>query len=669
MSHEVKLTAQPLTRRELFAKLGTGFVALAFGSALGESAFAHAPVAVTILPQQSDLPFDARFTRLRERYFLNFLKLNPVTSSYLGGDAYSPILRNINARLRDYSPAALRAEAAFYRDVLTRLQAIDPQGLSSALQIDQQVMTSQLRFMLREIEVRRYHERALETYVIEAVNGVNYQLQQMTALEGDLLGSEAEWLLVVRRINKIPAYLVTAQVNLRTGRWRGNVPDRRMVQLDGIEGSQAAIQFFGTDLQKMAADYLGSRSFAPRILARLQRAGEAATGAYQSFVAFLNRAHNLNEQVNRYAIGVAEYEWKISNNFRVAQTAAALYDYGAAQVANFENQMFATAEQLAAANNLNLPFGSDDERRASTRQVLVFLNQDAPASDDQLFSWYREIGQQAVDYGREQQLFTIPDNYQLEVVETPPALQSGILAAYNPAPPFKAGAVGQFYVTPTGDDPAKLRESSRSFMTNIAVHEGFPGHDWHYKYMTANAAGISNIRWLTPGAVQDTSSMWSDSMAAEGWAHYAEQLVSETAPGRPYGFYTQKDYLYFLQAALFRAVRVRVDVGLHTEQLTFDEAVDYFTAHYSLYPQACAQSATDPAAAAVCALARREIYRYSKWPTQAVTYNLGKNAILELREAYQAKLGDQYSEQEFHERVMAQGTIAQGYYRDQFLSG
>ena len=41
------------------------------------------------------------------------------------------------------------------------------------------------------------------------------------------------------------------------------------------------------------------------------------------------------------------------------------------------------------ASNLNLPFGTDDEKRASTRKVLDFLNQDAPSNDDQLFAWYR----------------------------------------------------------------------------------------------------------------------------------------------------------------------------------------------------------------------------------------------------------------------------------------
>jgi len=204
-------------------------------------------------------------------------------------------------------------------------------------------------------------------------------------------------------------------------------------------------------------------------------------------------------------------------------------------------------------------------------------------------------------------------------------------------------------------------------VTDIAVHEGVPGHDWHYRFMTENVQAIANIRWLTLGAVQDTSPMWGDSMATEGWTHYAEALMSTPAPGQLYGFYTQDTYLYFLQFALFRAVRVRVDIGLHTEQMSYDKAVDYFTAHFSFYPDACAHAQTDPEANAICDMAQKEIYRYSKWPTQTITYHLGKRAVIELRDACQAKLGASYSDPAFYSQLLVQETITPGFYHDEFL--
>jgi uncharacterized protein (DUF885 family) len=185
--------------------------------------------------------------------------------------------------------------------------------------------------------------------------------------------------------------------------------------------------------------------------------------------------------------------------------------------------------------------------------------------------------------------------------------------------------------------------------------------------MTQHAAEISNIRWLTPGAVEDSSSMWEDSMAAEGWALYAEELMAEPAPGRRYGFYTPSEYLYELQGQLLRAVRIVVDVGIHTGRMSFDQAVDYFTQHVSFDPNACARVHADPAAKAVCDQAQRAIYRYSKWPTQAITYNLGKAGIIELRGAYKFKSGERYSEKAFHEKLMTMGTIPVGCFWDAFM--
>jgi uncharacterized protein (DUF885 family) len=185
--------------------------------------------------------------------------------------------------------------------------------------------------------------------------------------------------------------------------------------------------------------------------------------------------------------------------------------------------------------------------------------------------------------------------------------------------------------------------------------------------MTQHAAEISNIRWLTPGAVEDSWSMWEDSMATEGWALYAEDLMAEPRQDRPHGFYTAAEHLYELQGQLLRAVRVRIDVGIHTGRLTFDQAVDYFTEHVQFYPGACARAAQDPVAKALCETAQRAVYRYSKWPTQAVTYNLGKHEIVGLREAARRRDGASFSPRDFHERLMRMGTIPVGYYRNEFL--
>jgi uncharacterized protein (DUF885 family) len=606
------------------------------------------------------------FAALRERYFLRTLELNPVVSTYLGGDGYSPTLVEINGRLRDYGPASLEREAAFYHEILDGLSRVDRAGLSPTERIDADVLDAQLAFLLHQIEDRRCHERSVDTYVAEPFRGVDWQLQQMRSFPGGLLGTEDEGRLVAARLRAVPGYLDAALANLGEGKRRENQPDRRMVQHDGIDGSAANAVYFRTTLRDTAAGLLGNRPFAAAMLAQGTAAGAAAAAAFERFARGLGELFDVQETVDRFAVGEAEYDWRLRHCLNVSRRSAELYQYGAEQVALYEGKIFEVAAEVAQAAGLALPFDTDQERRASVRAVLDHLSKDAPADDDELFRWYREAGERAVAYGREHKLFDIPATYRLDIVPTPPVLRSTIDAAYYAAPPFKQSGVGRFYLTPTGNDPGALKLNNRSSVADTAVHEGFPGHDWHFKYMTEHAREISNIRWLTPGAVEDSSSMWEDSMAAEGWALYSEELMGEPVAGRPHGFYTAAEHLYELQGQLLRAVRVRVDVGIHTGRMSFDEAVDYFTAHVAFHPGGCFGAPTD-VSRAICDQARRAIYRYSKWPTQAITYNLGKNEILALREAVRAREGERFSGKAFHERLMRMGTIPAGYFRSTFL--
>ena len=608
------------------------------------------------------------FAELRDRYFLYHLQKNPVTSTYLGGDGYHPSLADSNARLRDYREAAIADELKEYRSLRASIEAIPAASLTGAEIPDQQYMMAQLDFLIHQMGDLRYYQRALDTYVAEPFRGVDWQIQQMPDAGTGLLGSEADWQQVVTRSLAIPTYLETAKTNLLAGKKGGRIPDKRMVQRDGINGSRANAEYFRVTLPKTAQQFIGSRPFSATMMTQITAAGNSAAVAWEGFATWLAQNFDVNEPADRYAAGEAEYEWRVHNVLRDQRTAAELYDYGAAQVALYTGKIAAVAKEFSDNAKLNLPFGSDADNYSSVKRVMDFLSKDAPKNDDQLLKWYRDAGDRAVAYGRQHNLFDVPANYRLDVVPTPPVLQSTIDAAYYPAPPFKKSGVGRFYLTPTGNNLEALKLNNFASVADTAIHEGFPGHDWHFRYMTEHKNEISNIRWLTPGAVEDSSAMWADSMATEGWGLYSEELMSEPVTNRKYGFYSAGEYLYELQGQLLRAVRIRVDVGMHTGRMSFDDAIDYFTEHVLFTPGARLRAATDPAAKAAFDSATRAIYRYSKWPTQAITYNLGKNAIIELREACKTRSGAGFSAKKFHERFMSQGQIGVAYIRDQFLA-
>src|SRR5262245_58484774 len=226
---------------------------------------------------------DQGFLSLRDRYFLKALELNPVTATYLGGDGYDPSLAKINSRLRDYRPPALGDEATFYKGIQKDLAAIDPTKLSSVSRVDHQVMTAQLRFMLHQLEELKQYQRAIDTYVAEPFRGVDWQIQGMTpGAEGSAdLGNEDEWGLVVERVRAIPPYLDVAKANLEAGKAAGNLPDHRMVERDGVNGSKANAEYFRTTLYATAKGFLGSRPFAAQVLGDLESSGRQAADAWE----------------------------------------------------------------------------------------------------------------------------------------------------------------------------------------------------------------------------------------------------------------------------------------------------------------------------------------------------------------------------------------------------
>lgn len=118
-----------------------------------------------------------------------------------------------------------------------------------------------------------------------------------------------------------------------------------------------------------------------------------------------------------------------------------------------------------------------------------------------------------------------------------------------------------------------------------------------------------------------------------------------------------------------RDLRVRLDTGLHTGKLPFEEAVTQFSEVLDFLPGSCQdpQALKLDAKQASCKSARGAITRYARWPTQAITYRLGKEQILSLRRRAQQSLGSRFSAKRFHLEFMKQGTIPAGYFGEELL--
>jgi uncharacterized protein (DUF885 family) len=624
-------------------------------------------------------------------YVTEFLRRNPTVNTYLGGAGLDPALREVDGRLRDHSAAALKSEDRWLTATMKALEHVDARTLSANLAIDRDVALAQIKFLLHQHQVRRYQERALDTYTDEPFRAIDWQMQGMTPTGGSSYGTSDEWSLVLERLRAIPRFLQVAQQQIEAGVKAGNPADPRVLRRNGLDTTDADAKFFETTLPKLAEERLAGPD-RESLLAKLREASRQGAAAYRKLHDFVALTFfddpgspgvaglKPRFRADRFAIGEAEYNWALANNFRIKTTAADLYVQSWPIVEATRREMIDLATEIARKNRWGqgLPASNGSDGARAVRVVFDELSKVYPRSDAEMIAWYRDATFRLVDYSRKTGLFDVPADYKLDVVETPAPLRASIDgAAYYPAPPFKNTGVGRFYVTPTGNDLAALQSNNRASLADLSAHEGFPGHDWNYKVLAMYRDSISPVRWLTPGAVEDSSSMWEDSLASEGWALYSEALMAEAQPSAPHGFYTPEERLYQLQGKLFRDLRVRVDIGLHTGRMTYDQAVDLFSEIVDFLPGSCADVAVLKAAVAVagagatkrasCESAQAAIFRYSKWPTQAITYRLGKDQILELRKEAARLLGDRFSAKDFHILFMKQGTIPPGYFREELL--
>jgi uncharacterized protein (DUF885 family) len=208
----------------------------------------------------------------------------------------------------------------------------------------------------------------------------------------------------------------------------------------------------------------------------------------------------------------------------------------------------------------------------------------------------------------------------LAVRRVPPYAEKGSAGAYYEPASLDASRPGIFFA-----NMRNVAETPEWAMPTLAYHEGIPGH--HLQLATAQS-----IRDLPYERRFNFLPAYG-----EGWALYAEHLASDM------GLYKDDPYgdLGRLQAEMFRAVRLVVDTGMHSQHWPREQAIQYM------------QSTTGMANSDVTA----EIERYVVWPGQACAYKIGMKTILDLREKARAELGPRFDIRQFHKVVLENGAM------------
>lgn len=206
----------------------------------------------------------------------------------------------------------------------------------------------------------------------------------------------------------------------------------------------------------------------------------------------------------------------------------------------------------------------------------------------------------------------------LLIKRVPKATEAGAPGGYYNGGSIDGKRPGMYYIN--------LRDTSEVpswTLPTLTYHEGIPGH--HLQISLANEAkGLPLIRKLN-----------GNSGYQEGWALYAEQLAVEM------GMY-EKDplgHIGMLHDAMFRAVRLVVDSGMHAKGWSREQAVKYYV-----------DTLGDKEASAIT-----EVERYCVWPGQACSYMVGKITWLRVRDKAKKALGKKFDIRTFHDAGLLSG--------------
>ncbi len=526
------------------------------------------------------------------------LKHSPEFASSLGDRRY-------NDQLSDLSPRAVADSLARSRSFLTRLTAIDTTGLADQ---DKLSVTLMERSLIEQQQGARFKEWEMP-------------VNQFHGIHTDLPSEVVDWPFAtikdyddyVARLQLIPRQLRQASENLQAG-----IDDNRTQpaylmekvekQTEDLAGNTPLTSPFANPLKQFPASFTAAdkQRIAGAVLLAIQN---DVLPAYVRFAKFMRvvvvPAGRKEPGVWAAKDGDAYYAYCVRRETTLDKTPAEIHQIGLDEVKRDEAEMLAIVQKL----------GYKDIR--SFGAAMAADPKQHPISAAGLLDLYR--AHEAAMKPKLPELFgRLPKN-SLEVVAMPAYLGKDQAAAW-----YAAG-------TADGSRPGRVNINEYNFAARalapveaVSYHEGIPGH--HLQ--------ISIAQELT--GLPDFRRYEGYTAFVEGWALYSERL------GKEIGFYTDpvSDYGR-LEADIWRAIRLVVDTGVHSQHWTRQQMVDYFHEH----------SAIDETNV------QAEVDRYIAWPGQALGYKMGQLKILELRARAKSQLGPKFDLKAFHDEVVDSGAL------------
>jgi len=544
------------------------------------------------------------FARVVDTYLDRFAQYHPSIAAGNGVHVH-------DGRLEDFSAKSIAAEIAWLRATRRGLDTLDLARLTPDERVDHRILQGVVDGWLLDLDTVRTWTRNPMIYAAAISDGV-HDLMTMESSPAPLRMKQ-----VVAKLHGVPSLLAAARANIKA-------PPSVFVE-------RAATMFHGAsdllarDLPLAFADVPGTA---------LQNELAAAAGdARRAIDAYTTELETtvLPSATGRFAIGTANVEARYRAEELIDTPAATLLAIGERELKKVQAE-FTGAAARVAPNRPVLDVWRDVLDDHPKRGEVVAAAQ--------------HIVDQLLAFIREHRLVDLPAGERV-IVAAAPAYDLG-LASMHSSPPLEPRPVkSYYYITDAQADwPVErqnlwLQKFNFATLADISAHEVAPGHYVHSLFMRRTPGKIRRI-WIGLNPFPQPSS------GQDGWAHYAEQMISDQG-------FKRDDPRYRLaqtSEALTRICRLISGLRLHSGEWSIDQAAQLFEREAHL-----------PAPAA-----RQEAVRGTYDPTYG-GYFLGKMAALTLRRDYQAARGGDFSLREFHERVMTNGIAPWWAHRQLLLPG
>jgi uncharacterized protein (DUF885 family) len=485
-----------------------------------------------------------------------------------------------DSELPHFDAASVREYIAALRAYTASLEEVEATSLDD--EIDRTATLHAARHDMLVLERERPYARDPSHALLHALSGIHLLLVRES---GEATQRSAA---LLARVRALPRFLDEAAAALT---------EPRIVFFD------TARAMIGGGIS-LLRDGLAPATFPAADPSAMAEARDAAVDALHRYGDALALMEPGGEQ--QAGIGRDLFDLKLHTAHMIRENADELLRFGE----RLRTEAIADLERLAGELRPNTPW----------RDLVHRLREDTPTRDTAIDE-YRAAMRAAHEFTVDRALVTVPDG-ELRVAPTPDFLRAMIpFAAYQGPAAFDGDGRGTFFVTlPRPNEPWRLH--CRAELPSTALHEGVPGH--HLQIVTACRLPRRVRRVLSSPASQ------------EGWALYCENLMAEQ------GFISDPAArLFQVHHLLWRALRVILDVSLHTKGMTVDAATAILRDELALEESA----------------ARAEAVRYCAYPTYQLCYALGRREILRLRDDAREARGAMFSLRAFHDELLTYGAL------------